>query len=107
MSKGEGFNRNPKAWGSFVFPYFYHLLDIKWGEGGLTMFPMFWGTFCINIGKFRLKKVTSRLSKMGRYKSYLKMSKKKGGRVEATFGQCKKKRRFISDVFSYLTELIN
>ena len=42
---------------------------------------------------------------MGRYKSYLTMSKKKGvawgGGVEATFGQCPKDRRFI--LFSSLS----
>ena len=48
------------------------------------------------MGILGLKKVTSRLSKMGRYKSYLAMSKMRGGRgVEATFGQCPKQRRFF------------
>ena len=43
-----------------------------------------------------LKKVTSRLSKMGQYKSYLTQSKiKGGGGVKATFGQCPKEIRFF------------
>ena len=43
-----------------------------------------------------LKKITSRLSKMGRYKSYLAMSKMRGeAGMEATFGKCPKERRFF------------
>ena len=34
VQKGTGSTRIQKFLGSFVFPYFDHLLDIKWGRGG-------------------------------------------------------------------------
>ena len=42
---GGGSTGIQKFWGSFAFPYFDHLWDIKWGEmGGLTMLQKFGGT---------------------------------------------------------------
>ena len=49
----------------------------------MTMFQKFWGTFCLNIGQIfefsAYTKVTSRLSKMGLYKSYLTDVQNEGG----------------------------
>ena len=47
-------------------------------------------------------KVTSRLSKMGGYLSYLTDVKKEGGGVKAPFGQCSKERHFFLDGFPKL-----
>ena len=84
----------------FFSPKLDLLLDIKWGKGGrgMTRFQKFWDTFCLNIGyifEFRaFTKVTSRLSKMGRYKVTSRMSKMRGG-VKAPFRQCPTERRFF------------
>ena len=64
-----------------------------------TCSKSFEALFCLNIVYiFEIQaytKVTSRLSKIGRYKSYLTDVQNEGWGVKATFGQCQKERRFF------------
>ena len=92
-----------KCWGSFASPYFDHLLDIQWGEGGgggvdhvpnvlrhfLPNYSEFWALTKIphSCPKWVNTKVTSQCPKWG-------------GGVMATFGQCPKERRFLFWMFS-------
>ena len=96
MSKGGGGSTGiQKFWGSFSFPYFDQLLDIKWG-GGLTMFQKFWGPFCLNIGNFGPLKSYLTVVQNGPIKKLPHNVQNEGGRgVEPTFGQCPKERPFF------------
>ena len=87
---------------SFEQVLFSPILTLFWTlnggrGGGVTMFQKFWGTFCLNFGLifefWAYIKVTSRLSKSDRWKSYLKCVQ--NGGVKATFGQCPKERSFF------------
>ena len=81
---GGGVQPESKSFEVVLFsPSLTFFWTLNGGRGWVTRFQMFWGTFCLNIGWifefWAFTKVTSRLSKMGRYKSYLTGVQNEGG----------------------------